>query len=636
MDYIQPLNSCLQSGIAIMEALIRNLPEQTTEKGLKKFLNPYMDKLSIRSFSCDKMQRARFATVTFLYQHQGQLFIKKHGQQEIRPGVRVNYPNIAQLYLMGAPIYCTASNKPPDKFQLRSLETEEKAAELKSKPVTEHDQEILRAYLSSWASCGVWAYDDSELVFISHLIWTSSGEVKFGAQSIILVMGKLRIEFAYSWIKNITIGSHRGPSMTITCRFAPKFAEKAEETELDALMKRLNVKVKTKEKKKSPWKRLPSLDAAHQRIASSCLVYRIGLSSPSFNEQIRQLKIGHDMPPTIYLSTNVRSPTETMTTELGRLQKVLNSSANALPFAVMFQIQKLAQDGYLSPSTVIQMLPEILRMVKRSGASITVSAMRKFFLEVPYRGPEAEAHEFHIDELLQALKENEERAKREEIYLGELAETSDNVANIYRAMVTPAGVYLHGPEPETKNRVLRKYNDHLEYFLRVQFCDEDGQQVRFDPRISNDDIFYGRFKNVLDHGIDIAGRNFGFLGFSHSSLRSQTCWFMAPFIHNGILQLYQLVIANLGDFSHIQCPAKCAARIGQAFSDTPNTVPLGDIVVTILPDVQRNDRVFSDGVGTFSESVLEQIWDALPSKHLVKPTAFQIRYSGKIIPHQIF
>jgi hypothetical protein len=127
------------------------------------------------------------------------------------------------------------------------------------------------------------------------------------------------------------------------------------------------------------------------------------------------------------------------------------------------------------------------------------------------------------------LRENEDRAKREELYLGVLAGTteSDNTANIYRARVTPAGVYLHGPEPETKNRVLRKYNDHLEYFLRVQFCDEDGEQVRFDPRTSNDDIFYVRFKKVLEDGIDVACRNYGFLGFSHSSLRSQTCWFMA-------------------------------------------------------------------------------------------------------------
>jgi hypothetical protein len=103
---------------------------------------------------------------------------------------------------------------------------------------------------------------------------------------------------------------------------------------------------------------------------------------------------------------------------------------------------------------------------------------------------------------------------------------------------------------------------------------------------------------------------------------------MAPFVHKGALQLYQKVIENLGDFSHIRSPAKCAARIGQAFSDTPNTIPLGSARVEEILDVERNGRVFSDGVGTLSPSVLKQIWDALPSKHLVKPTVFQIRYLG--------
>lgn len=432
-------------------------------------------------------------------------------------------------------------------------------------------------------------------------------------------------------IKNVTVEDHQIPSITITCRYAPKFLQKTEETELEAGFRALNVNIKTKEKKNLPWKRLSSLGTDHQRIVSSCLVYRITISSPSFNEQIRKLKIGHDLLPIIYLCTHVRLPREGLATELGRLQHAFISSLKILPFAVKFQMQRLAQDGYLPPSIVIRMSPDIILMVERSGIPVTVSAIRKLLLEVPYRGPEAEAHEFHVDALLRALKENEERAKREELYLGGSAATSEseNVANIYRATITPAGVYLHGPKPETKNRVLRKYKDHLDYFLRVQFCDENGEQVRFDPRTSNDDIFYVRFKKVLEDGIDIAGRNYGFLGFSHSSLRSQTCWFMAPFVHNGKPQLYQLVIANLGDFSRIHCPAKCAARIGQAFSDTPNTVPLGSIVVKKLPEVERNGRVFSDGVGTFSDSVLEQIWDALPSKRLVKPTAFQIRFLGK-------
>jgi hypothetical protein len=628
-----------------MEITVRNLPEQTTENSLRKFFRPYLEALSISIFSCQKMRRSRTGTLTFLHHDQGLQFLMKHGQREHRPGYRLNYPNITQLYIMSSPVYCAVSHSPPDTFQLRILEKEASGATSKAKPsigVVEKAQQAPLTYNSSYASCGIWSYEGSELVFIPHLEWISPGEVRFGARRMMLYIGTKRIEFAYSWIQNITVEGYQMPSMTITCRYAPKFSQKTPETELEMLIKKLNIKVITKEKKKPPWERMSSLGENHQRIVSSCLVYRIGISSPSFDEQIRILKKNHDLPPTIYLRTHVRLPQEALATELARLQQAFTSSFRALPdrdsFAVKFQMQKLAQDGYLPPSTVIKMIPDIVLMMQRSGVAVTVSAIRKLFLEVPYHGPEAEAHEFHVDALLQKLKEHEDRAKREELYMGVSAGTSesDNTANIFRARVTPARVSLHGPEPETKNRVLRKYNDHLDYFLRVQFCDEDSEQVRFDPRTSNDEIFYVRFKRVLEDGIDIAGRKYGFLGFSHSSLRSQTCWFMAPFVHGGKLQLYQLVIANLGDFSQIQSPAKCAARIGQAFSDTPNTVPLGSIVVKTLPDVKRNGRVFSDGVGTFSESVLEHIWDALPSKRLVKPTAFQIRLLGMVRPYGRF
>ena len=71
---------------------------------------------------------------------------------------------------------------------------------------------------------------------------------------------------------------------------------------------------------------------------------------------------------------------------------------------------------------------------------------------------------------------------------------------------------------------------------------------------------------------------------------------MAPFVFEGSLLLENMLIQDLGDFKHIHSPAKCAARIGQVFSDTPTTVSLGsDVIVTTTPDVELCHRVFSDG-----------------------------------------
>ena len=104
---------------------------------------------------------------------------------------------------------------------------------------------------------------------------------------------------------------------------------------------------------------------------------------------------------------------------------------------------------------------------------------------------------------------------------------------------------------------------------------------------------------------------------------------MAPFLDNGRPQAYFDVIGDLGHFRDIRSPARCAARIGQAFSETPYYIPLDDCNVTVrlISDVERNDRVFSDGVGTLSLAVVYNIWDVIPQKKSA-PTAFQIRFRG--------
>jgi hypothetical protein len=50
-----------------------------------------------------------------------------------------------------------------------------------------------------------------------------------------------------------------------------------------------------------------------------------------------------------------------------------------------------------------------------------------------------------------------------------------------------------------------------------------------------------------------------------------------------------------------------------------------------MEDVERNGRVFSDGVGTISMETLEQIWDGLLAGKQKKPTVLQIRYQGKCV-----
>ena len=104
---------------------------------------------------------------------------------------------------------------------------------------------------------------------------------------------------------------------------------------------------------------------------------------------------------------------------------------------------------------------------------------------------------------------------------------------------------------------------------------------------------------------------------------------MAPFIENGSLIAAGRVIKDLGDFSKIRSPAKCAARIGQAFSQALSSVEVHpQDIKTNLHDVERNERNFSDGVGTVSLSLLKKIWSQYAESKKLKPTVLQIRFGG--------
>ena len=97
----------------------------------------------------------------------------------------------------------------------------------------------------------------------------------------------------------------------------------------------------------------------------------------------------------------------------------------------------------------------------------------------------------------------------------------------------------------------------------------------------------------------------------------------------GSLVHAQEVIKGLGDFSLIRSPAKCAARIGQAFSQTFSSIKIPESAISQMPDVERNGRTFSDGVGTCSLAVLHKVWDGYSANRgQLKPTILQIRFQG--------
>ncbi|CAH2037641.1 unnamed protein product [Thlaspi arvense] len=208
----------------------------------------------------------------------------------------------------------------------------------------------------------------------------------------------------------------------------------------------------------------------------------------------------------------------------------------------------------------------------------------------------------------------------------------DGLVYMYRVQVTPTRVYFSGPEVNVSNRVLRQYSVYINNFLRISFVDEDLEKVRsmdLSPRSSTQPRtkLYDRIISVLRDGIVIGGKKFDFLAFSSSQLRESSAWMFAP--RDGLTAAG--IRAWMGDFEHIRNVAKYAARLGQSFSSSRETLNVWKDEIEVIPDVEvrclETRYVFSDGIGKISAEFARRVAKKCGLTEF-SPSAFQIRYGG--------
>ncbi|KAK6123388.1 hypothetical protein DH2020_042864 [Rehmannia glutinosa] len=167
-----------------------------------------------------------------------------------------------------------------------------------------------------------------------------------------------------------------------------------------------------------------------------------------------------------------------------------------------------------------------------------------------------------------------------------------------------------GPELESSNYIVKNFASYASDFLRVTFVDEDWGRISTTAVSMSikQDIFakpyrtdiYRRILSVLRDGIVIGDKKFEFLAFSASQLRSTRI-------------------------------SKCAARMGQLFSSSMQTLEVHPRDIDHIPDIEVvSDGVkycFSDGIGKISYAFAKDIVRKLGLPHI--PSAFQIRYGYK-------
>ncbi|OBR06835.1 RNA-dependent RNA polymerase [Colletotrichum higginsianum IMI 349063] len=646
-----------------MEVFLSNVPPHLTDRTLEKELRPYMNALGITEWSCSSKKDNRLGWVIFLYQEDANKFLRRHGKQSMAGsestrifssrdststggGGRKGLRDKANLYLMRVPVFVTQSNKAPDPFALKSL-THRLQDKFNQRDAPDDNDSIKFAF--THLACGHNSFGGGQkaLVFHQQYRFNQRGLSKFCKRMLVLKFDDAgKVEIPYSSVVEM-IHSSQPTTFTLVLSEPPRFY--SSKTDLQETMSRLSLGPR-RPQQKSLVRCLGIPDARdHVKYAGACLVYQIAVFDPDFDHKMIALEkkgslgIAHSH---VQLNQTPAHGMEDYHSSWARFYDLLAAAGqrNTMPFGILVQLQSLVWNNFLHPRSAHVIADSLQAMFANAKATnkpepISEQAF-KSLRENTHNGILFPCHNtdpklLDPTEILDHLFVIEKPLRSEKDYRSALLEPNmgNHHALVFKAMVTPTRITLHGPEPEPMNRILRRFPNQTSYFIRVTFCDEDGGDLFFNPRVSYDQIF-DRYREVLNGGIPIAGRIYQFLGFSHSSLRSHSAWFSAPFVDDGgKLQLYGNIIKALGDFEHIEIPAKCAARIGQAFSETPTFIKLAEnrIRHSNIPDVKSQDgdieRVFSDGVGTISQDVLELVWPRLPRGSLI-PTCLQIRWGG--------
>lgn len=491
---------------------MHNLPRDLTEPGLKSQLEPFMLRLSIINYLCDKPKKKPFGYITFLDQSDGQRFLIAHEQQTI-PNITTakGHPRrISRLKLMGSDVFCTLSKKNAQDFALRSLQH---VADQRGKQVYEVEEEdpAITFQMLSF-SCGFYSFVGEDLAYTPEVLWGETGTVKFKKRNVIVKGQKGLVRIPHSTVVGFVWS--RDGSLTLTMSTVPLFLSNVKDLGADS---------------RTSQSRLCFLSESHAKVVGHCLVYQFQVSCVDLHKKVQQLKEWE--APIAYCElihgrADLRMGSSSL--QLKALMDCLSdlTTKKLLPFEILFQLQALAYNAYLHPKTVLRLALELARIFKADSLagrkSISVDAMKKLLPLIDWPFPGEDPQQFEVQPIIDLLKENEREIQKGFAYRGGLVQ-GRNLARISRVMVTPTRITLHGGEMEPNNRILRKFPNNQDCFIRAQFCDENGENLYFNPRVSYDGVF-ARFKDVMKNGIQIAGRTYSFLGFSHSSLRAHSVW----------------------------------------------------------------------------------------------------------------
>ncbi len=270
---------------------------------------------------------------------------------------------------------------------------------------------------------------------------------------------------------------------------------------------------------------------------------------------------------------------------------------------VAFQLEALLYNGHLNTRQLEEIIPRVRYRLKAKSSEYVGDLLRHFGVALEERP--APGRESPLDCF--------ERVAKEFIY--DASKLASGHFPCGHVTFTPTRQLLEGPYATQSNRIIRQYVGYEHNFLRVDFRDEDRLQYRWDRMVDGATFVRQRVGTVLKEGFALGGKHFEFLAYSSSALREHAVWFICPFYHPRLgLVNGDRIRHDIGDFrgkTIMTQPSKLAARIGQAFTATDPSVRILRDQWEEIPDIGMTPHIHTDGAGTISQSLADEIWEEL-------------------------
>ncbi|CAF0894236.1 unnamed protein product [Rotaria sordida] len=289
-------------------------------------------------------------------------------------------------------------------------------------------------------------------------------------------------------------------------------------------------------------------------------------------------------------------------------------------FIKNYSWQMLLSLGYRFQQQVTQKFIDYLK---------TIEADDEFYQIALYIWRRAKEYHFvnTYEELMKYTgrqKENNHDRRTASSHVSSLMNPTRNRAHAPSVTITPTTICVKPFKLAKTNRVIREPKfGGVSNFCLVEIREETGDQLQAN--------YFGTLRSKIDDYLKFGfkltnDRNYRHLHHSQSQLKDKQYWFYWHDEKNKTNPSFDEAYKWMGDFENERVVAKHSARIAQCFTSSEATIRVLTEKTEIIDDIERNGYIFTDGVGTFSSRLRDEICSKMGYRR--KFSVMQIRYGG--------